>query len=723
MVRLDDVIDALLEHHPAADADLVRRAYVFSAQAHRGQTRRNGEPYLVHPLEVSHIVSQLRLDTASVVAALLHDTVEDTVATVDEIEAQFGQDIAFLVQGLTKLEKINFHSAEEAQAENFRKMLVAMSRDLRVILVKLADRLHNMRTLTHLREDKQRRIAKETLDIYAPLANRLGINWIKTELEDLSFKYLYPEEYRALADRIAKTRSEREAYIQRVIGALRGELTGHAIKAEVTGRPKHLWSIRQKLKTSGREFDHLFDILAFRIIVDRVAECYEALGLVHSLWKPVPGRFKDYIALPKDNSYQSLHTAVLGPEAERIEIQIRTLDMHRTAELGVAAHWAYKEGQYGLTSKGADHRFAWLKQLLEWQRDLTDPTDFMETVKVDLFANEVYVFTPEGDVRAFPRGATPVDFAYAIHTDLGHECTGARVNGTQVSLRHNLQNGDVVEILRTKGSKPNPDWVKFVKTGRAATKIRAFVRQEENARSHQIGQELLEKELKRYGVGLNKLRRSGRIEAALEKLKFNNEREMLVALGYGKAQVQQLLPDLLPEDKLSSGPKEVPPEARESAFKRLMKKVLPKGKGGITVDGLEGVALHFPNCCAPVNGDEIVGFVTRGRGVTIHRKDCPRVLDYDPARRVDVHWDTSTRQVRPVEIRVFSADTPGLLASMSQSFHNAGVNITAVNCKTTPDRRAVNNFTVLVNDLDQLNRVMRMIERIEGVSSVERVAS
>lgn len=720
MIRLDDLIDELRRHHPDADVDLVRRAYIFSAQAHRGQTRINGEPYLTHPLEVSYIVAQLRLDTASICAGLLHDTVEDTVATIEEIHEQFGEDVAYLVASLTKLEKINFESAEEAQAENFRKMLIAMSRDLRVVLVKLADRLHNMRTLKYLRDDKRKRIARETLDIYAPLANRLGINWIKTELEDLCFKYLHPSEYKALAERIKRTRSEREQYIERVIGDLSSALSSHGIEAQVTGRPKHLWSIRQKMKGSGRDLDHLFDILAFRIIVDRVSNCYEALGLVHSLWRPVPGRFKDYIALPKDNNYQSLHTAVMGPENERIEVQIRTLDMHQTAEFGVAAHWTYKEGQYGLHSKGADARFAWLRQLLEWQRDLKDPTDFMETVKVDLFANEVYVFTPEGDVKAFPRGATPVDFAYTIHTDLGHECVGARVNGTQVSLRYELQNGDIIEIQRQKGSKPKPDWLKFVKTGRAATKIRAFLRQEENARAFQIGQELLEKELRRYAVSLNKLRRTGQLDEALEKQKFKTEKELLVALGYGKARPENVLPDLLPPDKLEQPE---PEPKRESTFSRLVKKVLPRPKGGIIVDGLEGLALRFPKCCSPVHGDDIVGFITQGHGVTIHRRDCARVLDYDPARKVAVRWDAGGRQARPVEIRVYSTDSPGLLASMSQSFHNAGVNITAVNCKTTPDRRAVNNFTVIVNDLEQLNRVMHMIERIEGVSSVERIAS
>lgn len=717
MVRLDDVIEELRKYHPNADAELVQKAYVFSAQAHRGQTRRNGEPYLIHPLEVSHIVARLRLDTASVCAALLHDTVEDTVATVEEIEAAFGPDVAYLVASLTKLEKINFHSAEEAQAENFRKMLIAMSRDLRVILVKLADRLHNMQTLNFLREEKQRRIARETLDIFAPLANRLGVHWIKSELEDLCFKYLYRDEYKALAAEISQTRKERSDYIGRVVAALKAQLEEHGIEAEVSGRPKHLWSIRQKLRTSHRELSKLFDILAFRITVDKLSECYEALGMVHSLWKPVPGRFKDYVALPKNNSYQSLHTGVVGPEGERIEIQIRTTQMHRTAELGVAAHWSYKEKR---GPKNADQRFAWLQQLLEWQRDLKDPKDFMETVKVDLFEHEVYVFTPNGEVKAFARGATPIDFAYAIHTDLGHECTGANVNGTQVPLRYELKNGDVLSVLRTAGSKPKADWLKFVKTGRAATKIRQFIRQEANARSLQIGQELLEKALRRYGISLKALRKSGQLSAALGKHKLRTEKELLVALGYGKARVESLLPDLVPAEKLDEGPK----TETQNPFARLMRKVIPrKGRGGLTVDGIEGVATHFPNCCSPVHGDDIVGFVTRGRGVTVHRRDCPRVLDYDPARRVDVHWDDNSKQLRPVEIQVFSIDSPGLLASMSQSFHNAGVNITAVNCKTTGVNRAVNNFTVLVSDLEQLKRVMRMIERIDGVTTVERIAT
>ncbi len=718
MIRLDDVTELLSKHHPGADVEMVRRAYVFSAAAHRGQTRRNGEPYLVHPLEVSHIVAQLRLDAPSVAAALLHDTVEDTLATVEDIEAQFGKDVCFLVDGVTKLEKLNFHSAEEAAAENFRKMLIAMSRDLRVILVKLADRLHNMRTLSHLPPEKQKRIAQETLDIFAPLANRLGINWLKIELEDLCFKYLYADEYRELADLIKKTRREREQYIDRVNEQLDTELKKHGVKGDLNGRPKHLWSIRQKIKISGQAFDSLFDILAFRIVTERLSECYEALGLVHSLWKPVPGRFKDYIALPKPNGYQSLHTSVMGPEGERIEIQIRTQEMHQFAEFGVAAHWTYKEGQYGMHHRDASDKFAWLRQLLEWQRDLQDPTEFMEIVKVDLFADEVYVFTPKGEVKAFPRGATPLDFAYSVHTDLGHETTGARVNGSIVPLRYELQNGDAVEIIRTTGSKPGKDWMSLVRSGRAKAKIRNYLRQETRERMVLIGEELIEKEVKKYGLSLTKLRRSGKLAEVLSKHKFRTEAECLVALGYEKIRIEALLPDLVPADKLEKGPQ----EADSNPFAKVFKKFMPKREGGIVVDGMDDIATVFPKCCAPVHGDPIVGFVTRGRGITIHRKDCVQVGNYDPARRMDVHWDSQSRLLRPVDIRIYSVDTPGLLASISQSFHSAGVNISAVNCKTSLDKRAVNNFTVLVNNLDQLRKVISMIEKIDGVTSVERIA-
>lgn len=717
MVRLEDVINELKRHHPDADSTQIQRAYVFSAMAHEGQTRRSGEPYLTHPLEVSYIVARLRMDVASVAAALLHDTVEDTVATVEQLQEDFGDDVAFLVKGLTKLEKINFSNAEEAQAENFRKMVVAMSRDLRVIVVKLADRLHNMRTLTHLKPEKQQRIARETLEIYAPLANRLGIAWVKTELEDLSFKYLHPDEYKSLAERIKKTKKERESYIEKVIGLMGAEMARHNLQCELSGRPKHLWSIRQKMKKSEAEFESLYDILAFRILVDEVGECYEALGHVHSLWKPVPGRFKDYIALPKANGYRSLHTSVLGPDRERIEIQVRTHEMHRTAEYGIAAHWSYKEANYGMGSS-PDRKFDWLRQLLEWQQDLKDPSDFMETVKVDLFDQEVYVFTPNGDVKAFPRGATPLDFAYSIHTDLGHECSGAKVNGRMVKLNYKLQNGDRVEILRTPGNKPNRDWLNIVKTGRATTKIRTYLRQESRDQALQLGQEMLEQGLKPYGLTFNKVRKTGKLETCANKSGYRTVNEMVALVGYGKLRLESLLPDLVPASKLESGPE---PQRPDNPIKKLIKRVLPKSNTGIVVDGLEGVATTFPKCCNPVHGEDIVGFVTRGKGVVIHRKDCPRARDYDPACRVDVQWSSRAKQTREVEIRVYTSDTTGMLASISQSFYNANINITAVNCITDEDRKAVNNFKVQVSDWDQLQRVVGSISKIDGVTKVERV--
>ncbi|MFN3198025.1 MAG: RelA/SpoT family protein [Bradymonadia bacterium] len=717
MVRLEDVVNELKRHHPDADTGLVQGAYIFSAMAHEGQTRRSGEPYLTHPLEVSYIVARLRMDPASVAAALLHDTIEDTVATVEQLETQFGKDVAFLVEGLTKLEKIKFSNAEEAQAENFRKMVVAMSRDLRVIVVKLADRLHNMRTLTHLRPDKQKRISRETLEIYAPLANRLGIAWAKTELEDLSFKYLYPEEYRSLAELIKKTRREREAYIEKVKGLIDNEMKRHGIHCEIYGRPKHLWSIHQKIKKSETAFENLYDILAFRILVDEVGSCYEALGHVHSLWKPVPGRFKDYIALPKPNGYRSLHTSVLGPDRERFEIQVRTEEMHRTAEYGIAAHWSYKEANYGM-SASPDRKFDWLRQLLEWQQDLKDPNDFMQTVKVDLFNEEVYVFTPQSDVKAFPRGATPLDFAYSIHTDLGHECSGAKVNGRMVKLNYKLQNGDIIEILRTPGNKPNQAWLKIVKTGRAAAKIRNYIRQEAREQALQVGQEMLDQALKRYDLTFNKVRKTGKLESCANKNKYRTINEMVALVGYGKLRVDALLPDLVPAGRLESGPAEKKPD---SPIKKLIKKVLPKPNGGIVVDGVEGVATTFPKCCNPVHGEEVVGFVTRVKGVVIHRKDCPRALDYDPACKVQVSWSSRSRAARDVEIRVLTSDTSGMLASISQSFYNAGINITAVNCYTTGDTKAVNNFTVQVADSDQLQKVLNNIQRIDGVTEVVRV--
>lgn len=714
------VEEELLSHHPDADIGLVRRAYVFAARMHRGQLRKSGDPYIMHPLEVSYIVAQHNLDTPSVCAGLLHDTVEDTEATLEDVRHQFGSEIASLVKSLTKLNKINFQNQQEAQAANFRKMLIAMSRDLRVILIKLSDRLHNMRTLGNMPPDKKARISRETLDIYSPLASRLGLYSIKVELEDLCFKYSYPEEYHEVADMISQTKAERERYTRSVIDHLTDHLQSCGIEAEVSGRPKHLWSIRQKLKRTGGGIDTLYDILAFRVTVPRTALCYEVLGHIHSLWRPIPGRFKDYIALPKQNGYQSLHTAVFGPDNERIEVQIRTLEMHRSAELGVAAHWVYKE--QGTSKKrrqqpmSPDETFVWLRQLLEWQRDLKDPDDFMQAVSFDLFEEEVYVFTPLGEVKPLPRGATPIDFAYSIHSDLGNECSGAKVNGRIVSLKYELQNGDVVEVMRSRGSTPKHDWLRHVKTGRAATKIRSFHRAEANEQSYTAGVELLERHLKTHKYSLSRLRKEGMLVDVIEQLRLTSERELLIAVGYGRLDPAKVVEQLFPIHASQSRETEVVTQEFSQT------PAAPSSRQNtILVDGEDGLAIHYPKCCSPVSGDEVVGFVTLGRGVTVHRADCPHCLDYDPMRKVPVAWNREKTQLRPVELRILSDDTQGLLASISQTFRKAGINISAVNCQTSDENSAVNDFTIIVRDLEQLSDVIKQLKQIRGVTEVIRV--
>ncbi len=542
MLRLNDILDRVSGYAPGADLDVIKKAYVYSAKVHQGQIRKSGEPYLVHPLEVAGILAEMRLDEASIVTGLLHDTIEDTLATREEIAEIFGEEVAELVDGVTKLSQFSAgNTQEEKQAENFRRMVVAMAKDIRVLLVKLADRAHNMRTLDFMSPEKQERIARETLDIYAPLANRLGIQWIKIELEDLSFKYLNPAEYAELKERIANRAQARDRFIVEVVGIIQGKLQEQGIPAEVKGRVKHVYSIWRKMRVQNLEFDQIHDLIAFRVIVDSVAQCYESLGFVHSLWKPVPGRFKDYIAIPKPNMYQSLHTTVVGPEAERVEIQIRTREMHRIAEEGVAAHWAYKEGKPGAGKDADAQKFAWLRQLLEWQRELPDPREFIETVKVDLFADEVFVFTPKGDVKSLPRGATPVDFAYAVHSKVGEHTVGAKVNGKIVPLRYKLKNGDTVEVLTSPSSHPSKDWLGFVKTSRAQARIRAYVRQLEQKRSLEIGLEIAERELRRYGLSLHKLQKAGDVDKMASGAGYKQGNDLLVALGYGKVSPREFL--------------------------------------------------------------------------------------------------------------------------------------------------------------------------------------
>ncbi len=689
---------------------------MFAENAHQGQFRKSGDPYLIHPLTVAEIIAELRLDVGCICAGLLHDCVEDTSATVDDISKLFGADIALLVEGVTKLGKVRWQTREEHQAENFRKMLLAMARDIRVILIKLCDRLDNMRTLGAMAPEKQERIARETMEIYAPLAHRLGIQWIKAELEDLSFKYLYPKEFADLSDKLQTYFANRQQYIDEVSQVLRDELKTNEIPATVTGRPKHLWSIYQKTVKTGRDLDQLFDIIAFRAIVKNVRDCYAALGVVHGKWTPIPGRFKDFIALPKPNMYQSLHTSLIGPKAERIEVQIRTDEMHRVAEDGIAAHWKYKEGRPG-GSDPDDKKFAWLKQLMEWQKTLADPTEFIETVKVDLFADEVFVFTPKGDVKALPTGATPVDLAYLIHTDVGNHCSGARVNGQLVPLRYKLRNGDTVEIVTSPNQKPTKDWLKFVKTSSAKAKIRHFMRSEQREKAKTLGRDLLDREMRQHDMTFAKSERSGDLVHAVNELRQQSVDEMLMNIGYGKLLPADVVEVLLPEGQRTLRPATEAPSKTASLPKRTPGLKPP----GIRVAGEDDVLVRFGKCCSPVAGDPVVGVITRGRGVTVHAKTCSTAMEQPEERRIDIEWDLDHKAARPATVQVVCADKPGILAQLSQTFHDQGLNISQANCRTLDDDRAVNTFKVSVVDVEQLQKIIRALQKLPGVFAVQRM--
>jgi guanosine-3',5'-bis(diphosphate) 3'-pyrophosphohydrolase len=718
---IHDICSSLSAYDPAADVGLVQRCYAFAADRHAGQRRRSGEPYVVHPLGVARTITDLRLDVASVCAGLLHDCVEDTSATAEDIGRLFGTEIQFLVDGVTKLGQIPWTTREERQAENFRKMLLAMARDIRVILIKLADRVDNMRTLQHMPREKQERIARETREIYAPLANRLGIQWMKVELEDLSFRYLEPDEFQHLTSRMADTSESRAGYIQEVCEKLRAALADAEIPAQISGRAKHLWSIFQKMKKTGRDLEQIFDVIAFRAITESVRDCYAVLGVVHSSWTPVPGRFKDFIALPKPNLYQSLHTTVIGPRADRMEVQIRTQEMQRIAEQGIAAHWKYKEQKAVGQEDGK--AFAWLRQLMEWQRDLKDPTEFIETVKIDLFQDEVFVFTPKGDVKALPKGSTPIDLAYAIHSQVGEHCSGARVNGLIVPLRYALRNGDTVEILASANQKPSKDWMKFVVTSRAKTKIRHFIRQEQRERSGHLGRDLLGRELRKRHSALASAERDGLLETAATRLRVGTAEDLLVAIGYGRVSPEHAADAVLvdhqgnAEGESAAGPS----AAAELPAAPVRRAPAKRSIAGIRVQGEADILVKFAKCCSPVPGDSIVGFVSRGHGVVIHTRECEKALDLDPIRRVDVAWDDETRTLRPVAVQVTCEDRPGLLASISRTFTENGVNISQAKCRTTEDGRGVNTFQVTVGHLEQLKTVLRSLLGIEGVVSATRL--
>jgi GTP pyrophosphokinase len=721
MLKLADLVERIRGYHPAADVEIVSRAYDYSVRAHEGQKRKSGDPYFIHPAAVAGIITELRLDTASICAGLLHDVVEDTLATLDDIEREFGSEVAFLVDGVTKLSKINFASKEDRQAENFRKMVVAMARDIRVLLVKLCDRLDNMRTLDFMNADSQERIARETMDIYAPLANRLGIARFKAELEDLSFRYLDPQAYQDLNAKISKSKKERDRYIADVSKTLSGRLAEQGFPADVYGRAKHLYSIYRKMKTQDCDYEQVYDVIAFRVVVESVADCYAALGVIHSRWTPIPGRFKDYVALPKPNMYQSLHTTVIGPGRERIELQIRTHEMQRVAEHGIAAHWKYKERISGGVDPKDAERFGWLRQLLEFQKEMKDPAEFLESVKVDLFADEVYVFTPKGDVRVFPRGATPIDFAFTIHSEVGNHCSGARVNGAIVPLKYKLRNGDVVEVMTSNQQHPSKDWMDNVVTGRAKSKVRAYLRADQRDKSLKLGRELLEKGLHSRGISLQRFLKSHEdVKKVLEANKVGSEEELFINIGYGKIGAEEVADFLAPKngEEVTSLP---PDSLREGRIESIVRKVTGKAQGGIKLSGIDDVLVRYAKCCNPLPGDQIIGFITRGRGVTVHRRGCTKAFDTDPERRVEISWDSKAKINRPVQLRITTANRPGILATVGQTFSGQGINISEANCRAGEDGRAVNVFTFDCSDLGQLKTVMRALQKVEGVVGVDRV--
>jgi GTP pyrophosphokinase len=691
------------------DVELIARAYRFAEEAHAGQKRASGEAYIQHCVEVAKILADLHLDTVSVAAGLIHDVVEDTGTELETLREEFGEEIATVVDGVTKIGKVQFRSTTEHQVENYRKLLLSMAQDARVILIKLADRLHNMRTLDHLRPEKQRRIALETREIYAPLAHRLGMAQVRWELEDLAFKHLEPEAYRELAKKVAEKRKEREEQIEVLRKPLEEELRNAGIPCEVYGRPKHLYSIHRKMVNRGRPYEEIYDLMAIRVVTDSIANCYHALGVIHNRWTPLQERFHDYIATPKSNMYRSLHTTIFGPGGRLYEIQIRTHEMHRTAEYGIAAHWRYKEGLKGAPDE-VDETLTWFRQVLEWQQDTREPEEFMEFLRIDLFQDEIFVFTPKGDVKQLPKGATPIDFAFAVHTEVGMRCSGARVNGRIVPLSKELKNGDTVEVVTDARQRPSRDWLAFVKTARARQKIRQWIKQEEHEASVALGKEILERELK-------KARKERPGEAALERaatsLNLPDIAHLYAALGRGDLGITAILKELFPGEETSVG-------RPATAFERLIDRVRGSTRG-VRIQGLDNMMVRYSQCCQPVPGDEVVGYITRGRGISIHRVDCPNVLNLadHPERRIEIDWETDAGDRFFVRLIVEGDDRRGLLSDIASAITATGTNIGSAEIKAVEGGMA-GSFVVEVQNLTHLKKVMKAIRRVAGVLSVER---
>lgn len=708
VVRIQDIIDKVRSIQHDADTTLLQRAYVFAAQAHAGQVRLSGEPYLSHPLAVAYILADMRMDEATIASGLLHDTVEDTDTTVEDIEKLFGKDVAQIVDGVSKISLMKFESKEEAQAESIRKMILAMAEDIRVLMVKLADRLHNMRTLEFQKPHKQMRIAQETMDIYVPLANRLGLHRIKLELEDLSFMYLKPDIYVQMSDWLDRNFAQDQQYIQRIRSELRTMLDEAGIHGEILGRIKHKYSIYKKMLQQNLTLDQVHDILAFRVIVNEVKSCYTVLGLAHSVWKPVQGRFKDYISMPKANMYQSLHTTVVGPEGERFEIQIRTWEMDRMAEHGVASHWHYKEN--GRIAAKNVAQFAWLHELLDWQKQESNSKEFMHSLRFDMFKDEIYVFTPRGDVLELPEGATPVDFAFMIHSKVGAQTSGAKVNGKLVPINTRLRSGDSVEIITDPSRHPSRDWLKFIKTAKARTYINNYIRTEERSRSITLGKEMLEKQGRRMGINFLKLKEA-EIEELAEELKFKSAEEMYSAVGYARLTPRKVLNRLSPksEEVAAPTPETAKPETDE-----------PRKSEGVIITGVDDVLVRFAGCCNPIPGDHIVGYISRGRGITVHTSDCINVPNMEPERLIPVYWEGHAGRPYPSRINIVADNQPGVLAAIATVLAENKINIDSGQIRSQVDGKTIMDFTVEVTDVAHLYQTIDVIHKLDHIVEVTR---
>ncbi len=724
-VEITDVINEMKKYNKKLNSKLILKAYEFADSKHKNQLRKSGEPYIIHPLQVAYILATIELDESTICAALLHDVVEDTDITHEDIINEFGQEIADMVDGVTKLGKLQqYTTLQEQQVEDYRKMFLAMGKDIRVILIKLADRLHNMRTLKYLTRDRQIANAKETMDLYAPLANRLGLYSLKWELEDLSFKYLYPEDYREIVDGIDKKREERLVFIEKIMDKIREELKTQHIDAEVTGRAKHLYSIYRKMKRDNKTLDQIYDLFALRILVNSVKDCYAALGIVHELYNPMPGRFKDYISVPKSNMYQSLHTTLIGPKGTPFEVQIRTWDMHRVAEYGIAAHWAYKEANKNQKSvvEVKDDKLAWLRESLEWQKDMQDPEEFLNTLKTELFEDEVYVFTPKGDIKVLPKGATPIDFAYSIHEQIGHKMVGCKVNSKMVPIITKLKNGDIVGIVTSENSKgPSRDWLKYVKTTVAKNRIKQWFKKADREENIIRGKDLIDKEIKRIGMNQTELYKQEYINAMLTRYKYNSLDDMYSSVGFGAISPSKIISKILEEYRKEHKDLDIEEKIEElSKTKKINRNV---SNNGIIVKGIDNCLVKLSKCCNPVPGDEIIGYITKGRGVSVHRTDCVNVKELlqEDNRMIDVEWYNENKETSyTVDIEIFANDRNGLLADIIKELSNLKTKIMGVNARATKEKIAITDIKIEVENIDELNKILKALRKVDSVYEVKR---